>query len=189
RPERALAHLEGSACSRPVRVGNAAAEQRQVDIYGEVLLAAELQFCRAGWGRRGRPRRAGGRPLPQLWSLLRGLVEQAAARWQEPDHGIWEVRGGPQHFLHSKLMCWAALDRGIKLAGRGRLRAPLERWRRTRAEIRRAILDQGYSEARGAFTQAFGSPALDAGALQIARIGFLPARDPRVRSTVRRIAD
>jgi GH15 family glucan-1,4-alpha-glucosidase len=121
------------------------------------------------------------------WALLQAFVERAAKHWQESDQGIWETRGGPQHFLYSKLMCWAALDRGIRLADDCGMPAPVDHWRRIRDEIRRAILERGFDPARGAFTQAFGSSHLDASALAIPRIGFLPATDPRVRSTVDRI--
>src|SRR5581483_9181580 len=127
------------------------------------------------------------RLAPDTWALLRGLVEQAAAHWQDKGNGIWEVRGGPQDFLYGKLMCWAALDRGIRLAEEGGLDAPLDDWRRTRDAIRQAILDRGYDARIGAFTQAFGSSALDASALAIPRVGFLAATDPRVRSTIERI--
>jgi len=192
-PEIALPNLDGYAGSRPVRIGNAAASQRQLDIFGEVLMAAYLNFRHEGTpggrGERSADRDAhDAEPLaPDTWALLRGLVEQAAKHWPEPDRGIWEVRGGPQQFLYSKLMCWAALDRGIRLAEEGGLEAPLDDWRRTRDAIRQAILERGYDAKLGAFTQAFGSSALDASALAIPRIGFLAATDPRVRSTVERI--
>ena len=178
-PERTLDHLEGYCGSRPVRIGNAAAGQRQLDIYGEVLRAAYLRYR----GAEG----AAERPAVAPWTLLRGLIERAAEQWCGPDRGIWEVRGEPRHFLHSKLMCWSALDRGIRLAEEHRLEAPLDRWRRTRDAIRRAILERGYNAARGAFTQSFGGAALDASALAIPRVGFLPPTDPRVRMTIERI--
>ena len=179
-----LDHLEGYSCSRPVRIGNAAAGQRQLDIYGEVLRAAYLHYRR---GDEVAETDTGRRPSPETWALLRALVDQAADQWRQRDRGIWEVRGGPRHFLHSKLMCWAALDRGIRLAREHQLDAPLLRWRRTRDAIRRAIREHGYHSTRMAFTQAFGSPALDASALVLPRIGYLPATDPRVRSTIKRI--
>jgi len=189
-PEEELGHLAGYRGSRPVRLGNAAATQRQLDIYGEVLRAASLHYRRAGDARgEGQSTEAKGhqRPSSEAWALLRGMVERAGEHWQEPGSGIWEVRGGPQDFLYGKLMCWAALDCGIRLTEEHQLDAPLDHWRQTRQAIRRAILERGYDAKQGAFTQAFGSPALDASALAIPRIGFLPPTDARVRSTVERI--
>jgi GH15 family glucan-1,4-alpha-glucosidase len=188
-PELTLNALDGYCGSRPVRVGNAAAGQRQLDIYGEVLNAAAVHYLGdverdPASGQASRPRRP---PPRSTWTLLRRLVEQAAAHWQQPDNGIWEVRGGPQPFLYSRLLCWAALDSGVRLASAFALPAPLARWQRTRDAIRAAVLDQGFNTHLGAFTQAFGTTALDASALAIPRIGFLPATDPRVQSTVERI--
>src|SRR5919202_1345700 len=185
-----LDDLDGYRGSRPVRVGNAAAGQRQLDIFGEVLMAAYLHFRRRGMPGGPGEESAGEdeeRLAPDTRGLLRRLVELAAGHWREPGHGIWEVRGEPQHFLYGKLMCWAALDRGIRLAEEGGLEAPLDAWRRTRDAIRQAILERGYDAQRGAFTQAFGSSALDASVLAIPRVGFLPPTDPRVRSTVERL--
>jgi alpha,alpha-trehalase len=187
-PEVRLDHLEGYRGSRPVRIGNAAAEQRQLDIFGEVLGAAFLYFSRVDPLRKD-PAIAepDGRPTAETWTLLGSLVEEAARDWQQPDRGIWEVRGEPKLFLYSRLRCWAALDRGVRLVERYGLEAPLDRWCRTRDEIRRAILSRGYDADRGAFTQAFDSPELDASTLVLPRLGFLPATDPRVQSTVERI--
>jgi len=126
-------------------------------------------------------------PRPEFWEVLRYLADQAAARWREPDEGIWEVRGERQHYLYSKLQCWVALDRAIRLAEQGQLAADLKRWRSTRDDIREAILTEGYDVELGAFTQAFGIKALDASALTIPLVGFLPASDPRVCSTVAQI--
>jgi GH15 family glucan-1,4-alpha-glucosidase len=185
-PEVTLDHLAGYRDSRPVRIGNAAAQQRQLDIYGEVLATASMRY-RARAPQAERSADSGGAtsgPPADVWTLLRGLVEQAAAHWQDVDQGIWEVRGGPQPFLYSKLMCWVALDQGVRLAEEHGLDAPLDRWRTTREAIRAAIETRGYDATLGAFTQAFGSRALDASALAIPRAGFLPATDPRVRSTV-----
>jgi len=177
-PEVTLDHLEGYRGSRPVRVGNAAFGQKQLDIYGEVIDAAYLYHERMR-----RPVR------PELWDTLRYMADQAAARWREPDHGIWEVRGGLRHFLYSKLLCWVALDRITRMAARGGLPGDAANWERTREEIRRAILTEGYDEKIGAFTQAFGSQALDACALVIPQVGFLPPTDRRVVSTVRRVQE
>lgn len=176
-PEQVLPHLEGYRGSRPVRIGNGAAGQKQLDIYGEVLDAAHLCF-------------EGMRDLdPRLLSVLALLADRAAARWEEPDQGIWEVRTGPRHFLYSKLLCWVALDRAVRLAEAEQLHGDVAGWRRTRDEIRDAILTRGYNEKLGAFTQAFDGSALDASALVIPLVGFLPPTDPRVQSTVRRIQE
>ncbi|MBV9354853.1 MAG: glycoside hydrolase family 15 protein, partial [Chloroflexi bacterium] len=121
------------------------------------------------------------------WDLLSGLIERAAEDWQQPDNGIWEVRGGPQDFLYSKLMCWVALDRGLRLAQELKLSAPVERWSTARDQLRQAILERGYDRQVGAFTQALGSSALDATALMIPIVGFLPPTDPRCLSTIARI--
>lgn len=187
--ENNLDHLLGYKNSRPVRVGNAAANQLQLDIYGEALTAAYLYFS-SGIGNR----EAGTEDLPsrqrQLahdWPFLRGLVERTSERWQEPDNGIWEVRGGMQQFLYSRLMCWAALDRGISLARECSLPAPFEKWESARDIIRQDILSQGFNKDINAFTQAFGSTALDASALLIPRTGFLPATDSRMQSTIEAI--
>jgi alpha,alpha-trehalase len=174
-PERTLDHLEGYRGSRPVRIGNAAASQRQLDIYGEVMRAALQRYD------------VDEAPDADAWRVLRGLVQQAAEHWSETDRGIWEVRGQPRPFLYGKLMCWSAVDSGVHLAEQYQLQAPLDAWRATRDEIRQAILERGYDADLGAFTQYFGGAVLDASALMIPRIGFLPATDARVRSTIDRI--
>jgi GH15 family glucan-1,4-alpha-glucosidase len=125
--------------------------------------------------------------LGSVWPLLRGLAEDAAVHWREPDQGMWEMRTEPRHFVHSKLLCWVALDRAVRLAREAGLDGPLARWRQTRDEIRRTILRDGFSQSQRSFTQSFGSEAVDATALAIPRIGFLPATDPRVLSTIDRI--
>ena len=188
-PERTLDHLGGYKGSRPVRTGNEASNQHQLDIFGDVL-SASYHFRHAIEDHPSTPT-----PLPherlahRNWGLLTALVEQAAASWQKPDSGIWEVRGGPRHFVYSKLMCWTALDRGIRLAQEERLPAPLERWHTIREEIRATILRRGYNAKLGAFTQALDGDELDASVLAIPRFGFLPATDPRVQSTVERIGE
>ena len=189
-PEVLLDHLAGYRGSRPVRIGNAAASQRQLDIFGEVLRAAALHYRGSSnapheGGSAGKSRNEP--PDAEAWAVLRELVERAAEHWQESGSGIWEVRGGPQPFLYGKLMCWAALDAGIRLARDHGLDAPVGRWQHTREEIRQAILAHGYDARLGAFTQSFGSSTLDASALVIPRIGFLPPTDPRFVSTVDQI--
>jgi len=170
--ERELGHLAGWRESRPVRVGNGAWKQRQLDVYGELLSAAR-------------------RLRDQLGSLDRAtqdflveVADTAADRWEESDQGIWEVRGEPRHFLHSKLMCWVALDSAIELADQLGAGDHVERWDGTRRRIREAIETRGWSESAGAFTQSFGSRDLDASALLLPLAGFLPATDPKVRATI-----
>jgi GH15 family glucan-1,4-alpha-glucosidase len=177
-PERVLTHLEGYRKSSPVRTGNAAFEQKQLDIYGEVLDAVYLYHERAKRAVRD-----------EWWDEVYFMADQVVERWREPDYGIWEVRGGVRHFLYSKLLCWVALDRAVKLTEGSSRRKDSARWRSTRTEIRRAILHKGYDRQLGAFTQAFGETALDASALAVPLTGFLPATDPRVVSTVERIRE
>jgi pentatricopeptide repeat protein len=170
--EQELEALEGYRGIAPVRIGNAAARQVQLDVYGELL---DLAWR---WHRRGSS------PDDDYWRFLVELVDAAADRWSEPDRGIWELRGEPRHFVHSKVMCWAALDRGIKLADECIRRAPTRRWRTARDEVRAAVEDQGYDTDRGVFVQAFGSSALDGALLLLPSVGFLPYDDPRmVRTT------
>jgi GH15 family glucan-1,4-alpha-glucosidase len=172
-----LLRLDGYRSSRPVRIGNAAAEQMQLDVFGLVLDAACLYCERLG-------------PIDErLWETLRFLADRAAEVWAMPDRGIWEFRTDPKHFLYSKLFCWVALDRGARIADRLGERADAARWRDRAAEVRRAILEQGYDARLGAFTQVFGEPALDASALAIPGVDFLPADDPRVLGTIARIEE
>ena len=174
--ERTLPHLPGWRDSRPVRVGNGAWRQTQLDVYGE-LLATAARF-------------ADQLPDdPSLRTFLTSLADAAAAVWQRPDHGIWEIRGEPRHFLHSKLMCWVALDRAMVLADQLHATDRVTHWKAIRDEIRAAILEQGWNEDAGAYTQSFGSPQLDATALLIPIVGFAPASDPRVAATIDTVAD
>ena len=173
--EQELTHLEGHKQSRPVRIGNGAAKQRQIDTYGE--LADAIFTLRTGFEDRLNPHR---------WRLLRALANRAMREWREPDEGIWEVRGEPQHFVYSKVMCWVALDRAIALAELDGFDAPeLGRWREERDEIRAQVLEHGFDEETGAFTQAYGSRSLDASNLTLATAGFVAADDPRFVGTVR----
>ena len=176
--ERELPHLSGWRDSRPVRIGNGAWNQRQLDVYGELLSAVH------------RLRDQIGAFTPDTAGFLADVADTALRRWQEPDHGIWEMRDEPRHFLHSKLMCWVALDRAVELAGSiGADGDRLSRWQEGRDQIRAAILEQGWSEEAGAFTQTFGGETLDASTLLLPIVGFLPADDPRVRATVEAIAE
>jgi GH15 family glucan-1,4-alpha-glucosidase len=177
-PERTLGHLEGYRGSRPVRVGNAAFRQTQLDVYGEVLDSVHLYHERTR------------RPLrEEWWDEVKFMADRTVEGWREPDQGIWELRDEPRHFLYSKLLCWVALDRAVRLARDMHDGGDVEGWKRSREEIRRAILEEGYDEETGAFTQYFGGKALDASALIIPQTGFLPPTDARVRSTVERIRE
>jgi GH15 family glucan-1,4-alpha-glucosidase len=174
--ERELPHLRGWRGSRPVRVGNGAWNQRQLDVYGELLGAAQRMVDQLG------------ELDPATRSFLVDAAGAAANRWREQDHGIWEVRGESHNFLHSKLMCWVALDRAITLAGQLEVGDRVEAWTASRDEIGAAILEHGWSETAGAFTQAFGSDELDASSLMLAISGFLPGTDPRMKATIDTIA-
>jgi GH15 family glucan-1,4-alpha-glucosidase len=175
--EHTLEHLEGYRGSRPVRVGNAAVHQLQLDVYGEVLDSAYV-FARYGESA----------IFASLWEPLSNIVELAIQRWEEPDSSIWEVRSERQQYVYSKLMCWVAVDRGIRIADRYNLPYDKAKWRRARLRIHRAITSRGWSAHRRAFTQVFDDDALDAALLRISQVRFLPDKDPRVRSTVRAIA-
>jgi GH15 family glucan-1,4-alpha-glucosidase len=174
--ERTLDHLDGYRGSRPVRIGNGAARQLQLDVYGEVLDSAYLYA------------RFGGDISKALWKELRAIVDLTIARWQEPDSSIWEVRGGERHFTYSKLMCWVAVDRGLRLAERYRLPHDAERWRSARLAIHRRVVMHGWSEKQQAFAQSLGSDVLDASVLRMSQVRFLSDRDPRIASTVDAIA-
>jgi len=172
-----LEHVAGWRGSRPVRIGNAAEKQYQADMYGLLLELA------GRWSERGN------RPDEHYWGFLAGTVELAIARWQRPDRGIWEVRGEPRHFVHSKVMCWAAARRGIELAQRHGLPAPLSRWRAARDEIRAAIEAQGFDRTHGHFVAAFGSGDLDAALLLLPEVGFVAYDDPRMIATTDAIVE
>ena len=170
--EEQLDYLEGYRGAKPVRVGNAATGQLQLDMYGELL---ELSWH---WHRRGNS------PDDDYWRFLVDLVDAAAERWAGPDQGLWEVRGDPQHFVHSKVMCWVALDRGLRLAEECMRKAPERRWKKVRGEIREAVESEGYDEERRVFTQTFGGKDLDAALLLLPRVDFVAYRDERmVRTT------
>ena len=167
--------LSGFLGSRPVRIGNAAHAQRQLDVFGE-LMDALYQ------GRRG--------GLPHLeagWALQRELVDHLAEIWPEPDEGIWEMRGKRRHFTHSKVMAWVALDRVIRSADEFGLEAPVSDWRRLRANIHEEVCREGFYPELGSFVQSYGSRNLDASLLLLPLVGFLPPDDPRIRGTVEAI--
>ena len=170
-PERTLDHLEGYRKSRPVRVGNGAYDQLQLDVYGEVLETAYL------WSRRHEVTEG-------TWVTLARLVDWVADNWRRPDSGIWEVRAGLQHYVFSKVMCWVALDRGIRLARRFNLAADVKRWEAERTAVHADVMANGWSEKKQSFVQYYGTEALDASNLVIPMVHFLPRDHPRVRGTV-----
>jgi GH15 family glucan-1,4-alpha-glucosidase len=169
--------LEGYRRARPVRIGNLAARQLQMDAYGELL---ELTW---------RWHLLGHSPDDDYWRFLYEVVELAVDRWDEPDRGLWEIRGDPQHFVHSKVMCWVALDRGLKLAEQSMRKVPERKWRTVRASIRAAVESRGYDSKRGTFVQAFGSKNLDAALLLLPTVGFVDFDDPRMAGTVAAIRE
>ena len=169
--------LPGYERSAPVRVGNAAHGQLQLDVFGEVMDALHQ-------GRKGGLSRS-----LESWSLQRALIQYLETIWCEPDQGIWEVRGPPQHFTHSKVMAWVALDRAIKSAAEFRQDGAVDRWRALRAHIHQEVCEKGYDPKLGAFVQAYGSKQLDASLLLMPLVGFLPPDDERVRQTVERIEE
>jgi GH15 family glucan-1,4-alpha-glucosidase len=172
-----LGWLDGYEGSRPVRIGNGASGQRQLDVYGEVVDALY------------QARRQGLAPSDDAWRLTCRLIDWLESGWQEPDEGIWEVRGPRRHFTHSKVMAWVAFDRAIKMVERIGRDGPVDRWKSIRREIRREVLEKGYDADRGTFVQFFGSDRLDASCLLIPLVGFLPATDERVVGTVRAIEE
>ena len=174
--ERELTHLTGWRDSSPVRVGNGAWSQPQLDVYGEMLDAAY------------RLRDELGELEPAIRTFLAGLADAAAAQWEQTDHGIWEVRGEPQHFLYSKLMCWLALDRAVAMADQLHASERADGWAAEADRIRAVILDRGYNDEVGAFTQTLDGTELDASSLMVSLVGFLPGDDARVQSTVDAIA-
>jgi GH15 family glucan-1,4-alpha-glucosidase len=167
-----LPWLPGYEGSAPVRIGNAAHTQLQLDVFGEVMDA--LYHARRG----------GLTPSAEAWQLGRALVAHLERIWTEPDEGIWEVRGGRRHFVHSKVMAWVALDRVVKGAEQFGLEGPVAHWRALRARIHEEVCARGFDPSLGAFVQSYGSKQLDASLLMIPIVGFLPPDDPRVRGTV-----
>jgi alpha,alpha-trehalase len=175
-PERILDHLPGYAGSRPVRIGNAASEQRQHDVWGALLDSVYLHS------------RAADHLDTRIWPILGKQVEAALKHWREPDQGLWEVRGEPRHFTSSKIMCWVAADRGARLAAMIGREEEAAQWELAADEIKADILEHGLDK-RGVFTQYYGSTALDASLLLAPLVRFLPADDPRIVATVNAICD
>jgi GH15 family glucan-1,4-alpha-glucosidase len=174
-PELELGWLRGYENSTPVRTGNAASEQLQLDVWGEVLdglyLAREAELA----------------PHDDAWDLQVALLEHLEGCWTDPDNGLWEMRGPRRNFTHSKVMAWVAFDRMVRGARAHRLPGPIDRWEQLRDNIRADVLDQGFNASRGTFVQCYGSTDLDASLLMIPRVGFLPGDDPRVVATVEAI--
>jgi len=175
--EQELDHLNGYRDSRPVRIGNGAYGQLQLDVFGEVLEAAYNYLNIGGYIAR------------RTWELLESFVNAACESWQLPDRGIWEVRSGPYHFVHSKLMCWVAVDRGIRIAQQMGHKENLGRWLEEARNIRGDILDRGWNQQRRAFTQHYDTLALDASNLLMPLFGFLPISDERIVSTIERTVE
>ncbi len=178
--ERRLTELElpwlaGYESSRPVRIGNAAYAQHQLDVYGEIMDTGH-QSRRAGIGYD-----------PRSWSVQRAIIGALEGKWRQPDEGIWEVRGPRRHFTHSKVMAWVAFDRAVKAIERFGREGPIERWRAIRDEIHAEVCRAGYNPSLGAFVQSYGSDRLDASLLMMPLVGFLPPHDPRIRTTVEAI--
>jgi GH15 family glucan-1,4-alpha-glucosidase len=175
--ERRLAELElpwlqGFESSAPVRIGNAASEQLQIDVFGEVMDALFIA-------------RSHGLPKEKsAWSLQKLLLSYLESIWAEPDEGIWEIRGERRHFVHSKVMAWVAFDRAVRSVETQGMDGPLEKWRALRDTIHQEVCDQGFDVELGSFTQSYGSKELDASLLMIPLVGFLPVSDPRVKGTI-----
>jgi GH15 family glucan-1,4-alpha-glucosidase len=174
--ERELPHLRGWRDSSPVRVGNGAWDQVQLDVYGELLNSLHLYRAQLG------------ELHPEIQTFVADLADTAARRWRETDAGMWEMRGEPRHHLSSKVLCWTALDRAVKLAPSLGELAKVEEWSGVRDEIRAVVLERGWSEKRQAYAQSFDSDELDAAQLLMPILGFLPATDERMRSTIEAIA-
>jgi GH15 family glucan-1,4-alpha-glucosidase len=167
-----VAWLPGYEKSLPVRLGNAAAKQFQLDVYGEVMDTLHLA------------RGAGLPPEPEAWKVQVALLKFLESHWEHPDDGLWEVRGPRRHFTHSKIMAWVAFDRAIKDAEQDSLEGPIERWRQLRDAIHAQVCESGFDSIRNSFVQSYDSTHLDASQLLIPQVGFLPADDPRVVGTI-----
>ncbi|MGW6905497.1 glycoside hydrolase family 15 protein [Streptomyces sp. NPDC054940] len=172
-PEFEVPWLSGFAGSAPVRIGNQAVEQLQLDVYGEVMDTLALA------------RDAGLPSKPHIWAIQAALIDWLSSQWRQPDEGLWEVRGGRRHFVHSKVMVWVAADRAVRtLEENPSLEGDLVGWREFRDEVHREVCEKGYDAERNTFTQYYGSRELDAALLLIPRVGFLPPDDPRVIGTI-----
>ena len=175
--ERTLDHLPGYADSRPVRIGNGAVNQRQTDVLGEVMIALEMA------------REIGLEESSDTWSMQRALVEELAVHWDEPDNGLWEVRGPRRHFTHSRVMVWVAFDRAIAAVERHGLEGPVDKWRELREKVRAEIDDKGFDEQRNTFTQHYDTREVDASLLVLSAVGFLDGDDPRMLGTIKAVEE
>jgi len=174
-PEYTLDWLSGYEGAKPVRIGNAASEQFQLDVWGEVLDGLHLS------------REAGLAPDESAWALQKALLDFLEGNWTEPDNGLWEMRGDRHHFVHSKVMAWTGLDRAVQAVQKCDLDGPTDRWAALRDRIHADVCDRGFDADRGTFTQFYGSEGLDAALLLLPRAGFLPWDDPRIVGTVEAI--
>ena len=175
--EETLDHLEGYRESSPVRIGNEATQQLQLDIYGELVFAIRLAS------------EEGEVIDTATWETLRDMITHVCSVWEEPDRGIWEGRDGAKQHVHSKVMCWAAIDSGLTIAEKQTFEAPVEYWKSIRSNIKETVLEEGYDDERSTFTQTFENEELDAVCLRIPLVGFLPADDERVQGTIESIMD
>ncbi|EWT01845.1 glucoamylase [Intrasporangium oryzae NRRL B-24470] len=174
-PERVLSHLPGYAGSRPVRIGNAAVDQRQTDVLGEVMIALEHARSR------------GLTESTESWHLQRALVNHLARHWEEPDNGLWEIRGPLRHFTHSRVMVWAAFDRAIRAVEEHGLHGPVEHWRELRDRVRHEVLEKGWNEEKQTFVQHYDTTEVDASLLTLSAVGFIEGDDPRMVGTIRAV--
>jgi len=174
--ETTLDHLEGYRGSRPVRIGNAAFDQLQLDIYGELLDAFYMYD------------KASGRTSHDVWQWVSGLVDWVCAHWESPDSGVWEVRRGPRHFLYSRVMCWVAIDRGIRLAAKRSLPAPIAKWRTVRDRIYADVFENFWDDEEATFVGVRGERSLDAACLIMPLVRFIAPTDPRWLSTLAAIS-
>jgi GH15 family glucan-1,4-alpha-glucosidase len=171
-PERELEHLPGYEESRPVRIGNGAVNQKQTDVLGEVMIALEMarDLC-----------------VPESkdsWALQRALVENLANHWDQPDNGLWEIRGPLRHFTHSRVMVWVAFDRAVRAAEKHGFEGPVDRWRKLRDEVREEILARGFDTGRNTFTQHYDTTEVDASLLVLPLVGFIDGDDPKMLGTI-----
>jgi alpha,alpha-trehalase len=177
-----LTGLEGYRKSRPVRIGNAAAKQKQLDIYGELMQCIHLYANHEAFEHRQEEF------LNDTWPMIHGMAHYAAKHWREPDSGLWEIRGAERQFVDSNALCWVALDRALRLAStKGAANGNLSHWTQNRDALRQSVLEHGYDSDLGSFVQSYGSKIVDASALRLPMIGLIEATDPRMISTVKHI--